>query len=239
MCTVLKVFPNDSAWRINLVNIYILGINKDDKTFTQQVIELKRLISRFNPKSVVIDINGIGQPFGDEMVKETFDPELQVSYPAYGFENYADVFTQQPRNCAKILYGIKANAQLNSDMHSATYAKIYSGTVNFLISEKNAKDKLIATKIGQKMKPEDRIKRLMPHELTSILINEMMNLKLKATGVSNQIAVERINTRMLKDKFSAFEMGVYLVSQLEAAALTKLRNRGLKRKLTFYKKGGG
>jgi hypothetical protein len=33
----------------------------------------------------------------------------------------------------------------------------------------------------------------MPHELTSNLINEIMNLKVKPTGVSNQITVELIN----------------------------------------------
>jgi hypothetical protein len=33
-------------------------------------------------------------------------------------------------------------------MHSTLYAKIYSGCVNFLISERKAKDKLMATKAG-------------------------------------------------------------------------------------------
>jgi len=59
------------------------------------------------------------------------------------------------------------------------------------------------------MSPEAKTARLMPHELTSILISEIMNLKIKPTGVNNQIAVEQINERMLKDKFSALEMGVY------------------------------
>lgn len=130
---------------------------------------------------------------------------------------------------------------MNSDMHSSLYAKVYSGCVNFLISEQEAKTKLMATKIGQKMKPEQRIARLMPHELTSILINEIMNLKIKPTGVSNQIAVEQINKRMLKDKFSALEMGVYRMVEMENEKNSHRRNRGLggKRKLTFFKCGGG
>lgn len=59
VCTVLKVFPRDDAWRCNLVNIYILGKNENEKVFDRQVLELKRLIERFNPKEVVIDINGL------------------------------------------------------------------------------------------------------------------------------------------------------------------------------------
>jgi hypothetical protein len=66
-----------------------------------------------------------------------------------------------------------------------------------------------------------------------------MNLKVRPTGVTNQIAVEQINSRVIKDKFSALEMGVYLVVQLENEELSHLRNRGLTRKLSFFKVGGG
>lgn len=173
------------------------------------------------------------------MIKETIDTERNVILPPYGFTNREEYFSLQPRGCEKILYGIKANGQLNSDMHSTLYSKIYSGDLNFLISEQDAKIKLMSTKAGQKMKPEQRVARLMPHELTSILINEIMNLRVKPTGVSNQIAVEQINSRMLKDKFSALEMGVYYISELENAQNARRRNRGLgkKRKLTFFKRG--
>ena len=241
VCTVLKVFPRDDAWRCNLVNIYILGKNENEKVFDRQVLELKRLIEHFNPKEVVIDINGLGVAFADCMIKETFDSDRNIFLPAYGFFNRNEYDNIQPHNCAKILYGIKANGQMNSDMHSSLYAKIYSGCVNFLISEQEAKTKLTATKIGQRMKPEQRIARLMPHELTSILINEIMNLKIKPTGVSNQIAVEQINKRMLKDKFSALEMGVYRMVEMENEKNSHRRNRSLggKRKLTFFKRGGG
>lgn len=89
------------------------------------------------------------------------------------------------------------------------------------------------------MKPEKKIERLMPHELTSLLINEIMNLKTKPTGVNNQIAVELINKRMTKDKFSALEMGIYRMVLLENEEISHKRNRGLSRKLTFYRTGGG
>jgi len=77
------------------------------------------------------------------------------------------------------------------------------------------------------MSPEEQNIRLRPHILTSILLKEILNLKIRPTGVSNQIAVEQINTRILKDKFSALEMGVYYVVQLEQENMAKRRNRGL------------
>ena len=91
---------------------------------------------------MVIDINGLGIGLADLMIRETFDPVTNEIYPAYGFMNREEYEEIQPRNCQKILYGVKANTQLNSDMHSAVYSKIYSGALTFLISEKKAKDKL-------------------------------------------------------------------------------------------------
>ena len=240
VATVLKVFPNtETGYKINLVNIFILGKTIEEKVFDKQVIELKRLIRDFNPKEVVIDINGLGVAFADTMIKETHDPDTGEIYPAYGFFNEESKYlTTQPRNAIKILYGIKANGAINSAMHSALFAKVYSGHVKFLISEQNARGKLLATRRGQRMSPEARNQRLLPHELTSILINEIMNLRIKPTGITNQIAVEQINERMLKDKFSALEMGVYRVVQIENEQLTRRRNRGLKRSLVFTTTGG-
>ena len=240
VCTVLKVFPSGDNYRISLVNLYILGKTQQEKIFSRQVLELKKVIQAFNPREVVIDINGIGVSFADEMIKETYDPDSGVTYPAYGFFNRDDDYLElQPKNCQKILYGIKATAALNSDMHSTLYTKVYSGLIKFLISEQDAKVKLMSTHRGQKMSFEKRVERLMPHELTSILIREIMNLKIKQTGVNNQIAVEMINKRMTKDKFSALEMGVYRIDQIEKEESSRRRNRGLKRKLTFTKKRGG
>ena len=157
VCVVLKVYPSGDSWHCSLVNLYVLGITSEQKTFDVQVIELKRLIQKFNPREVVIDINGIGQPFGDDMVKETWDDEHSVMLPAYGFQNYDDLFTHQPKNCQKILYGIKANAQLNSEMHSDLYSKVYSGCIDFLISEQDAQLKLNSTRKGSRLRQSKKM----------------------------------------------------------------------------------
>lgn len=189
-----------------------------------------------NVANCVEDNVGVG--LADCMIKETFDPETNTILPAYGFFNRDEYERVQPKSCLKILYGLKATGEINSLMHSTLYSKVYSGLVSFLISEQEAKTKLMATKKGFKMTPEQRVARLLPHQLTTFLIYEIMNLKVKPTGVNNQISVEQINKRLTKDKFSALEMGVYRVSQIEQEELSRRRNRGLKRKLTFFKTGG-
>ena len=56
---------------------------------------------------------------------------------------------------------------------------LLGGRVRFLIKEQEAKSALLATKIGQKMSSLQRIERLMPHELTTRLFEEMANLRVR------------------------------------------------------------
>ena len=89
------------------------------------------------------------------------------------------------------------------------------------------------------MSPVQRVERLMPHEITSLLIQEMSNLRLKKTGTSTDITLERINERYPKDKYSAFAYGLYRIKEIEeAAAASRQRRRGKDsstgRRLVFY-----
>jgi hypothetical protein len=52
-----------------------------------------------------------------------------------------------------------------------------------LAHERIVKDKLLKTKKGQKMSLYDRRVFLLPYEMTSRLMDELNNLKLKPTGI--------------------------------------------------------
>jgi hypothetical protein len=52
-----------------LVNIKVLARTAETKTFTQQAIDVKRLIRDFQPREEVIDTNGLGVGLADEMIK--------------------------------------------------------------------------------------------------------------------------------------------------------------------------
>jgi hypothetical protein len=76
-----------------------------------------------------------------------------------------------------------------------------------------------------------RVQRLMPHEMTTKLFEEMANLRLKKTGASMDIVLEQINPRYPKDKYSAFAYGLWRIKEIEeeAAKRRRRRNDGLKR----------
>lgn len=237
VASVFKVYRRSTEFYMNLVNIYVLGKTVEDKHFSRQAIDLKKLIAKYNPLEVVIDGNGLGVGLLDFMVKPSMDYDGTV-YPAYGCSNDEDYKKIQDKDAEKLIYVIKANAALNSKIHGNCYAKINGGHVKFLIKEQEAKNKLLATKKGQKMKVEDRIKRLMPHEMTTKLFEEMANLRLKPTGSGLDINLEQINKRCTKDKFSSFEYGLWRIKEIEEEYYKKWRRKSKKRTLTFYTEGG-
>lgn len=168
------------------------------------------------------------------MIREQIDDNGEI-FPAYGFKNDSNYQKIQPKDCSCVLYGIKANATTNSEIHSNAYTRISSGSVKFLIKEQEAKSILLSTKTGQKMSPEQRIERLLPHEMTTLLCQEMANLRLKKTGDTSKITLERINSRFPKDKYSAFAYGQWRIKELEEETLKTKRRRSIgKRQLIFF-----
>lgn len=239
VCCVFRVnVTNDGKYHATLVNLYVLGREAQTKSFYQQVIDLKKIIRAFNPKEVVIDTNGLGIGFGDEMIRQQQD-EFGEVYEPLGFINDEEFIKIQPKDAPRILYGIKANGPLNSKIHGNAYTRLNSGLVRFLIREQEAKSALLATKQGQKMSVYQRVKRLMPHEMTTKLFEEMANLRLKRTGVSLDITLEQINPRYPKDKYSAFAYGLWRIKEIEEEQAKRRRRRGngQKRQLVFCSGG--
>ena len=221
-----------------LVNLYVIARVAETKTFSQQAIDIKKLIKDFQPREVVIDTNGLGVGLADEMIKPQVD-ELGEYYPAYAFANDENYYAIQPKNAPKILYGIKANGPLNSKIHGNAYSRLSSGLVKFLVTEQEAKSSLMSTAAGQKMSIVKRVERILPHEMTTKLFEEMANLRLKRTGSATDIVLEQINPRYPKDKYSSFAYGLWRIKELEEDYTTKRRRRfggngPQTRRLTFF-----
>ena len=234
--TVFKVGQSNNKFYCTVVNIIVLGRTEKTKPFVRQAIDLKKLIAAYRPREVVIDINGLGVGLGDEMIRQQIDDDGTV-YPAYGFINDKNYRATQPKDSIEILYGIKASGDLNSDIHANVFARLQGGLVRFLITEQEAKSYLMSTKTGQKMSPQKRIERLMPHEMTTRLFDEMANLTQKKMG--NKIVLDRINEHYPKDKYSSFSYGLWRIKELEEQNYKKeSRRQAGVRRLIFFHQGG-
>ena len=210
---VFKVIPQSMGGAIkSLVNIYTFA----DEHFEDQAIRIKKLYYKYKAKRVVIDGNGLGIGLVDYMIKSQVDSNTGDTFSDFGvynddenyYKKYKTNITEQDA-----MYIIKANAPINTEAHANAQAQLQSGKVKFLIDERVAKTKLLGTKLGQNMKPEERAEYLKPFTITSILKEEMMNLREENEGVN--IILKQANRGIRKDKFSAFEYGLYYIKQEE------------------------
>ena len=210
---VFKVTPQPQGPSMkSLVNIYTLN----DTHFGDQALEIKKLYYKYKARRIVIDGNGLGIGLIDYMVKPSIDPDTNETYPDFGVyggtqEDAADEYKKyRTPDCEEnAIYILKANAPINTEAHANVQVNLSSGKVKMLIDERDAKQKLLGTKVGQNMKPEQRSMYLKPFTLTSILKEEMMNLREEREGTN--INLKPANKGIKKDKFSAFEYGLYYI----------------------------
>ena len=215
---VFKVTPQIQGSALKtLVNIYTY----EAEDFEQQAINLKKLYYKYKARVVSIDANGLGIGLIDFMTKTQLDPESGDSLPPFGveggtsediLETYKKV-NKDPDAEKDALYLIKANAPINTEAHTYAQSQMFSGKVKFLIDEAQAKTKLMSTKVGQSMDTDKRNDYLKPFTLTTILREQMLNLVEENEGTN--IILKQVSKSIRKDKFSAFEYGLYYIKKQE------------------------
>ena len=210
---VFKVTPQAQGTSLKtLVNIY----SWDEEHFESQAINIKRLFYKYKARKIAIDANGLGIGLIDYMVKSQIDPESGELLSDFGVENDEDNFYKKfktPDTETDAMYLIKANAPINTEAHTYVQTQLSSGKIKFLIDENQAKTKLMGTKMGQNMDSSKRAEYLKPFTLTTILREQMLNLVEENEGVN--IILKQSSKNIKKDKFSAFEYGLYYIKQEE------------------------
>ena len=225
--SVIKVTPQVQGSALkSVVNFYSM----EAEHFGIQAIEIKKIFFRYKARCIAIDANGIGGGLIDEMVVGQEDPKTGEYLPPFGvedgtFENAAQDFKKYKTDdtVKDALYLIKANAPINTEAHSYLQTQMSSGKIKFLIEERDAKVKLMETKVGQNMTPEERAERLLPFQLTDNLREQMMNLIEDNEGVN--IILKQNNRSIPKDRFSSLEYGMlYIKREEERKNKRKTRN---------------
>lgn len=229
---VIKVLPDAQRFKKNVIYTEVInGANY----ITEQAPRLKKLIQLYQPREIVIDGNGPGIGLLDAMVVPSFDAKTGEQFPSYyTFNNEhhlpPELHDEQDEPAPKynaIIYDIKAGSSNEDAIHSAFLSSINNGSTSFLAHETIVKDKLMKTKKGQRMTSYDRRVYLLPYEMTSRLMDELNNLRLKPTGIENKYKVERISKSLEKDRFSALEYGLYRIKYYEDKEIFKKRKKSI------------
>ena len=210
---VFKVTPQvQGASLKTLVNIYTY----DAEDFEIQSINIKKLFYKYKCRIAAIDANGLGAGLIDFMTKSQLDPETGEELPPFGVEGGTADDAVEPYKKIKgpgvendAIFLIKANAPINTEAHAYVQTQLASGKIKFLIDEGQAKVKLMSTKVGQQMDNDKRAEYLKPFTLTTILREQMLNLVEENEGVN--IILKQASKGIKKDKFSAFEYGLYYI----------------------------
>lgn len=210
---IFKVTPQvQGASLKTLVNIYTY----DAEDFEIQAINIKKLFYRYKARIAAIDANGLGAGLIDFMTKAQLDPETGEELPPFGVEGGTADDAVEPYKKIKgpgvednAIFLIKANAPINTEAHAYVQTQLASGKIKFLIDEGQAKVKLMSTKMGQQMDNDKRADYLKPFTLTTILREQMLNLVEENEGVN--IILKQSSKSIKKDKFSAFEYGLYYI----------------------------
>lgn len=230
---VIKVLPRKDYFQKNVVYTEVIH---GENYITMQAPRLKELIELYNPREIVIDGNGPGIGLLDAMVLSSFDEKTGKKYPSYYVFNNEHHLPPNKKSAENepipelnaIIYDIKASSSNDDAIHSNFFAQMNNGSVSLLAHERVVRDKLMNTNKGRKMTMFDRRVFLLPYEMTSRLIDEINNLKLKPTGIKNEFKVDRISRSIEKDRVSALEYGLYRIKYYEDKALrqSKKRNHG-------------
>lgn len=215
--SVIKVTPQVQGSALkSIVNFYSI----EAEHFAQQAIKIKKIFTRFKARSIAVDANGIGAGLVDELVIGHEDPETGEYLPPLAVEGgtYEEAYQTYKKfrtddSIKDALFLIKANAPINTEAHSYLQTQMSSGKIKFLIEERDAKVKLMETKVGQNMTPEERAERLMPFQLTDNLKDQMMNLVEDNEGVN--IILKQNNRSIPKDRFSSLEYGLLCIKREE------------------------
>lgn len=214
---IFKVTPQvQGAALKTLVNIYTY----DAEDFEIQAINIKKLYYKYKARIAAIDANGLGAGLIDFMTKTQVDPETGEELPPFGVEGGTTDDAIEPYKKIKgpgveedAMYLIKANTAVNTEAHAYVQTQLASGKIKFLIDEGQAKTKLMSQKMGQQMDGDKRAEYLKPFTLTTILREQMLNLVEENEGTN--IILKQSSKSIKKDKFSAFEYGLYYIKQDE------------------------
>ena len=211
--TILKVTPQNSLSSLKqVVNLYSL----EKMHFEDQAIQIKRLYYKYNARRVVIDGNGLGHGLVDYLVKSQVDGKTGEYFPPFGVYNDEEgTYKRFRTNDAEdnVLYIVKANAPFNTEMYTILQAQLNAGKIKFLIDERVKKEKLLAMNQTKRMSQEERDAYLRPFTLTSILREQLLNLREETEGVN--IILKRANKNIKKDKVSSLGYGLFYIKTEE------------------------
>ena len=184
------------------------GLHTED-----QALMIRKLYDEFDCDYIVIDAQGVGLGVFDSLVRDLSDPDTGEIYPALTCCNDPSMAERcTTPGAAKVIWAIKATAQMNSDCAVLLREGFRSGKIRLLMTEYDGDAILGEIAAYNKLPADEKLRLQMPYINTTLLIDE--TVKLKHEESNGRVRVyERTGRR--KDRYSSLAYNYYVATQIE------------------------
>lgn len=194
------------------INLVYSETNEGLRT-EEQALQIRRLYEEFECDYIVLDAKNIGLSVLDCLSNDISDPETGEIFPALTTCNNPDLAARcVVKGAAKAIWAIIGNAKFNSDVALMLREGFKSGRVRLLINEYEGEDAMNKIKGFASLSVEERTQLMMPYINTTLLINELVNLKHEE---ANGLVRLYEKSGMRKDRYSSLSYNYYVALQLE------------------------
>lgn len=185
------------------------GLHTED-----QALMIRKLYDEFDCDYIVIDAQGVGLGVFDSLVRDLSDPETGEVYPALSCCNDPSMAERCTTPGAdKVIWAIKASAQMNSDCAVLLREGFRSGKIRLLMTEYDGDTMLGEIAAYNKLPADEKLRFQLPYINTTLLIDE--TVKLRHEESNGRVRVyERAGRR--KDRYSSLAYNYYVATQIEA-----------------------
>ena len=190
----------------------------------EQALQIRRLFEEYDCDYIVLDAKNIGLSILDCLSNDISDPETGEIFPALSTCNNPDLAARcVSRNAPKAIWAIIGSARFNSKAALMLREGFKSGRIRLLINEYDGEAAMNKIKGFASLSIEDRTRLMLPYINTTLLINELVNLKHEE---SNGLVRLSEKSGMRKDRYSSLSYNYYVALQLESE-LRKDRSRSV------------
>lgn len=195
-----------------LVNV-IYTENNEGLHTEDEAVRIRKLFDMYDCDLLVLDAKNVGLSIYDLLARDLTDPETGEIYPAISCINNKEMAERcTVPGAQKVVWAIHGNAKLNSDCAVLLREGFRSGRIRLLIPEYESEELLGGFKGYGSLDLPDKIALQMPYVNTTLLVNELINLKHETAGQFIRIS-ERMGAR--KDRYSSLSYNYYVAIQLE------------------------
>ena len=179
-----------------------------------QAIRIRQLHEDFECDYIVLDTQNFGLGIYDQLTNPLYDKERNKEYEPISCTNDEAMAERCAySNADKIVYSIKGNAKLNSEIAIMFRDGFKRGKIRMPINEIEGREHMRKFRGYENLPEEVKAKLMSTYTQFTLLVNEMINLEAEYND-NGQVKLREPNGKR-KDRFSSTSYGNYVATLLE------------------------